>query len=102
MTTSPICPTHGKPLRAGKKGGWFCTSKMPDGSWCPFKSSGQNPPPIPQHVPPGATAPSQGPSTTTDEAIRLRLCEALMKGGAAPDDALFHAKAMFEWVKEGK
>lgn len=102
MTQAPQCPTHLKPLRPGKKGGWFCASKMPDGSWCPYRDSGRNPAPIPQHVPPAQPGATLAGSGHSDEAIRLRLCEALMKGGAAPDDALFHAKAMFEWVKEGK
>jgi hypothetical protein len=35
----PNCPVHGKPMRAGVKGGFFCATKMPDGSWCQHKAA---------------------------------------------------------------
>jgi len=31
---APICPVHGKPMRAGKNGGYFCATKLPDDTWC--------------------------------------------------------------------
>jgi hypothetical protein len=30
----PLCPVHGKPMREGKNGGYFCATKLDDGSWC--------------------------------------------------------------------
>lgn len=27
---APTCPTHGRPMKAGKRGGWFCTVKLAD------------------------------------------------------------------------
>lgn len=24
----PVCPTHGRPMKQGKKGGWFCPAKV--------------------------------------------------------------------------
>ena len=27
---APLCPTHGKPMRQGKGGGWFCPVKVAD------------------------------------------------------------------------
>jgi hypothetical protein len=29
----PICKVHNKPFRKGKYG-WFCATKLEDGSWC--------------------------------------------------------------------
>lgn len=31
----PNCPTHGSPMRAGNKGGFYCPRKMPDQTYCP-------------------------------------------------------------------
>lgn len=101
--TAPTCPNHGTPMSPpkGKGFSWYCPQKMPDGSWCPYKVKAEKQAPAPgpaQIVAPGA---SQGPPS--DEAVRLRICEALLKGGAGtPDEVLYHAKAFFEWVKEGK
>jgi hypothetical protein len=25
---APICPTHGRPMRQGQRGGWFCSAKI--------------------------------------------------------------------------
>ena len=25
---APLCPTHGKPMKQGKNGGWYCTVKL--------------------------------------------------------------------------
>jgi hypothetical protein len=36
----PNCPLHNRPMRPGTKGGFFCATKMPDGSWCQQKASG--------------------------------------------------------------
>jgi len=30
----PLCPLHQTPMNAGKKGGFYCPKKMPDGSYC--------------------------------------------------------------------
>lgn len=27
---APTCPTHGRPMRQGKRGGWFCPVKVAD------------------------------------------------------------------------
>lgn len=27
---APTCPTHGRPMKAGKRGGWFCPVKIAD------------------------------------------------------------------------
>ena len=27
---APTCPTHGRPMKAGRKGGWFCPVKIAD------------------------------------------------------------------------
>jgi hypothetical protein len=35
----PNCPVHNKPMRAGVKGGFFCATKMPDGTWCQQKAA---------------------------------------------------------------
>jgi hypothetical protein len=32
--TPPLCPVHKKPMRTGAKGGYFCATKLEDGSWC--------------------------------------------------------------------
>lgn len=42
---TPICSQHGTPMRAGKNGGWFCPTKLPDGSWCKARSA--KPEPVP-------------------------------------------------------
>mgnify|MGYP001582437305 CR=1 FL=1 len=31
-----VCPVHNKPFRNGQYG-WFCASKLPDGTWCKNK-----------------------------------------------------------------
>ena len=30
----PFCPVHKKAMRPGKNGGYFCATKLDDGSWC--------------------------------------------------------------------
>lgn len=27
---APVCPTHGRPMKVGRRGGWFCTAKLVD------------------------------------------------------------------------
>lgn len=27
-SSGPTCPTHGRPMKQGKKGGWFCPAKV--------------------------------------------------------------------------
>lgn len=41
--SAPVCSVHLKPMKLGNKGGYFCTSKMSDGSWCTQKGSGAAP-----------------------------------------------------------
>jgi hypothetical protein len=36
--STPVCPIHGKAMRSGNKGGYFCATKLPDGSWCKEKA----------------------------------------------------------------
>jgi hypothetical protein len=37
IDTIPQCPTHG-PMKPGTKGkGWYCPTRLPDGSWCKGK-----------------------------------------------------------------
>jgi hypothetical protein len=31
---TPQCPTHHKPMKPGKSGGWFCPTKDEQGNWC--------------------------------------------------------------------
>lgn len=39
-SSAPLCPVHGKPMKPSKYGGgYYCTSKLPDGSYC--KEKGQ-------------------------------------------------------------
>ena len=30
----PVCRIHGKPMKASRKGGHYCTAKLADGSYC--------------------------------------------------------------------
>lgn len=34
----PLCEVHKQPMRPGKNGGWFCATKLPDGTWCRGRS----------------------------------------------------------------
>lgn len=37
-TGAPLCPVHGVAMKPSTKGaGWFCSKKMPDGSYCKEK-----------------------------------------------------------------
>jgi len=38
QTDAPVCEFHGK-MKASNHGGWFCSRKMGDGSYCKSKSS---------------------------------------------------------------
>lgn len=40
------CPVHGKPFRNGKFG-WYCATKMADGSWCQMKPPALQAPQLP-------------------------------------------------------
>jgi hypothetical protein len=31
---APVCPTHNKPMKPGKSGGWYCPTKDEAGAWC--------------------------------------------------------------------
>lgn len=35
-TGTPVCAVHNKPMRSSKYG-WYCSTKLPDGSWCKYK-----------------------------------------------------------------
>lgn len=30
LADAPACPTHGAPMRQGKRGGWYCPAKLAD------------------------------------------------------------------------
>jgi hypothetical protein len=40
----PMCPDHNKPMREGKNGGYFCATKLDDGSWCKARPEKPAPP----------------------------------------------------------
>jgi hypothetical protein len=36
---APICPDHGRPMKASQKpGAWFCPRRTDDGDYCPHKA----------------------------------------------------------------
>lgn len=35
---APLCEVHHKPMRPGKKGGWYCPTKLDDDTWCRGRS----------------------------------------------------------------
>lgn len=43
---APKCPTHGRPMKQGKRGGWYCPAKLADDDgtgrplYCRAKSNG--------------------------------------------------------------
>lgn len=57
----PICPTHGSPMRAGQKGGFYCPRKMPDQTYCTQRVKAA---PAPQAIPGGPPEPLQGSGTS--------------------------------------
>lgn len=38
-STAPLCSVHNKPMREGKNGGYFCATKLEDGSWCKARAA---------------------------------------------------------------
>ena len=50
----PVCHVHGVPMKPSQKGnGFFCSQKMPDGSYCKMKAQG---PATPQAAAPAVVA----------------------------------------------
>lgn len=47
----PLCPVHNKPMRPGSKGGYFCATKLDDGSWCKARPEKPQPQPQPRTIP---------------------------------------------------
>lgn len=35
--TPPICPDHETPMRRSQWGEWFCTKRLPDGTYCQWR-----------------------------------------------------------------
>lgn len=60
--TEWVCPDHGSNrVREGKRGGWYCATKMDDGSWCQRKpGDAVQPRPLP------AEEPSEPPYVAAD------------------------------------
>lgn len=53
----PSCPVHNVPMKLGNGGTYFCTRKMPDGSWCKSKAANPDKPAAaPGAVPTGGGA----------------------------------------------
>lgn len=45
---APICEIHNTPMRPGKQGGWYCPTKLEDGSWCRGRSQKPTQPAAPK------------------------------------------------------
>ena len=87
----PSCPVHSQAMKPGKGGGWFCSRKMPDGSWCSQRVAAAKPTPV------AGAAPA-------DEAARLGALESaarVYEGTGMADDVLAFAQRAFSWVKGG-
>lgn len=100
---TPICPTHQKTMRLGKGGKYFCPSKMPDESWCPFKAEGP-PAPAPASAGNGESVGRISPEWRGDAlaAASLSFAAALFRGAGPEmaDDALLVAKKAFQTMRE--
>lgn len=96
---TPICSVHSKPMRPGAKGGFFCATKLPDGSWCREK---------------GASAPvaavTQEPVHEPQVLPRVRLAEAALafagavyqgSGPVGANEALVLAQQAYTWLVNG-
>lgn len=81
--TAPTCPTHQKVMRPGQ-GGFFCPSKMPDGSWCTYKVK---PEPAAEPATNHGTAPASGDALAV---ASLSFAAALFRGAGTEmgDDAI--------------
>lgn len=98
----PNCPTHGSPMRAGNKGGFFCPKKMPDGSYCTQRYRGAVAVGVAVHEAvqaqiQAATAPSQ--QTTPRHLLVLAAIDAAAKvySGTAQDQGFL--SLAFETLK---
>ena len=96
----PNCPVHGKPMRAGTKGGFFCATKMPDGSWCQAKASSA----------PAAQV-SSTPVVEPQVLPKVRLAEAALafagavyqgSGPVGANEALALAQTAYGWLINGE
>ena len=99
---TPVCSVHGTPMRAGSYG-FFCATKMPDGSWCAQKVKNA----------PSVAVPAQVSSTPVVEPQTLpkvRLAEAALafagavyhgSGPVGANEALVLAQTAYKWLIEG-
>jgi hypothetical protein len=92
----PNCPVHGKPMRPGTKGGFFCATKMPNGEWCQQKASGA----------PAAQV-SSTPVVEPQVLPKVRLAEAALafagavyqgSGPVGANEALALAQTAYGWL----
>ena len=99
----PLCPLHQTPMNEGKKGGWYCPKKMPDGSYCQQRIAA-TPAPAPVQTP--VAVPVAQPHAFP----RVRLAEAALafagrvyqgSGPVGGEEALLLAGQTYKWLLEG-
>ena len=95
----PVCTVHGKPMREGKFG-YFCATKLPDGTWCQQKASGA----------PAAQVSSE-PVVEPQVLPKVRLAEAALafagavyqgSGPVGANEALVLAQTAYGWLVNGE
>ena len=77
--TAPICPKHNAEMRRSDKGGFYCTKKLEDGSWCRERASS-----------PEGTAPQVAPAAPQSDdriAAAARRFAGTLFRGAGPEMA---------------
>lgn len=84
--TAPICSVHQKPMMTKGKG-WFCATKLPDGSWCKEKAKEQPPAPTPA----GGNGASAAPAANGGGGARLALAVAALEFAGRACDGEEHA-----------
>jgi hypothetical protein len=93
----PNCPLHNRPMRPGTKGGFFCATKMPDGTWCQQKASGA---PAAQVSSTPVVEPQAFPKVRLAEAA-LAFAGNVFHGSGNPNEALAAAASAYNWLCNG-
>lgn len=74
------CPVHGMAkLRQGKDGGWYCSGKLPDGSWCKHKPGNGATSPAPQPWGGAVATPAASPAPAASIPLHDRRVIAAME-----------------------
>ena len=94
--STPMCPVHNSPMKAGKGGAFFCPRKVGD-AWCDQRAAA---PETPSAAPVPTFQPTGPPGKTSLIVAALQFASRIYQGTGQGDDALMLANQVFAGWKD--